>query len=95
MVFACVYMTGILPIKRYGTQSALNDFREYSMASPRQLAGYIGFTEPEVRALCDKHGMDYEDMKGWYDGYSFGPDYRTTGGAHRPSRRCSSISTST
>ena len=75
IVFACVYMTGILPIKRYGTQSALNDFREYSMASPRQLVGYIGFTEPEVRALCDKHGMDYEDMKGWYDGYSFGPDY--------------------
>ena len=75
MVFACVYMTGILPIKRYGTQSALNYFREYSMASPRQLAGYIGFTEPEVRALCDKYDMDYADMKGWYDGYSFGQNY--------------------
>lgn len=74
-VFACVYMTGILPIKRYGTQSALNDFREYSMTSPRQLAGYIGFTEDEVRTLCSKYGMDYQEMKGWYDGYSFGPDY--------------------
>ena len=74
-VFACVYMTGILPIKRYGTQSALNDFREFSMASPRQLAGYSGFTEDEVHTLCDKYGMDYAEMKGWYDGYSFGPDY--------------------
>ena len=74
-VFACVYMTGILPIKRCGTQSALNDFREFSMASPRQLAGYIGFTEEEVHTLCDKYGMDYAEMKGWYDGYSFGPNY--------------------
>ena len=71
-VFACVYMTGILPIKRYGTQSALNDFQEFSMANPRQLAGLFGFTEAEVRYLCDKYGMDYEDMKGWYDGYNFG-----------------------
>ena len=75
MVFACVYMTGILPIKRYGTQSALNDFREYSMTNASDLAGYIGFTESEVRQLCEKYGMNYEDMKGWYDGYSFGQDY--------------------
>jgi hypothetical protein len=75
MVFACVYMTGILPIKRYGTQSALNDFREYSMTNASDLAGYIGFTEPEVRQLCEKYGMNYEDMKGWYDGYCFGQDY--------------------
>lgn len=74
-VFACVYMTGILPIKRYGTQSALNDFREFSMTSPLQLAGYIGFTENEVRTLCAKYDMDYDEMKGWYDGYSFGPHY--------------------
>lgn len=73
-VFACVYMTGILPIKRYGTQSALNDFQEFSMTKPRQLAGLFGFTETEVRALCDKYGMNYEDMKGWYDGYRFGPN---------------------
>ncbi len=71
-VFACVYMTGILPIKRYGTQSALNDFQEFSMANPRQLAGLFGFTEVEVKHLCEKYGMDYEDMKGWYDGYNFG-----------------------
>ena len=74
IAFALVYMTGILPIKRYGTQSALNDFREYSMTNPWQLAPYFGFTEDEVKGLCKKHSMDYDEMKGWYDGYSFGPD---------------------
>ena len=75
IVFACVYMTGILPIKKYGTQSALNDFREFSMTSPDMLIGYIGFVAEEVRMLCDKYGMDYDEMKGWYDGYSFGQEY--------------------
>ena len=42
------YMTGILPIKKYGTQSALNNFREHTMASPRQMEEYVGFTETEV-----------------------------------------------
>ena len=70
-VFALVYMTGILPIKRYGTQSALNDFREYSMTDPKALAEYFGFTTEEVKALCDKYHMDFEEMKGWYDGYHF------------------------
>ena len=74
-VFACAYMTGILPIKRYGTQSALNNFQEYSMTDADMLAGYIGFTEPEVKSLCLKYNMDYEEMKNWYDGYSFGPEY--------------------
>lgn len=74
-VFAGVYMTGILPIKRYGTQSALNNFLEYSMTDADMLAGYIGFTESEVMSLCEKYGMDYKEMKDWYDGYCFGPDY--------------------
>jgi hypothetical protein len=74
-VFACVYMTGILPIKQYGTQSALNDFKEFSMAEPGHLAGHIGFTNGEVKLLCDKYDMDYEMLKGWYDGYGFGPGY--------------------
>lgn len=65
------YMTGILPIKKYGTHSALNMFDEYSMTSPRNMATYIGFTEDEVRALCEKYGMDFDAMKNWYDGYSF------------------------
>lgn len=64
------YMTGILPIKKYGTQSALTDFREYTMLQPKKLAKYMGFTEREVRELCRKSGMDFEKAKMWYDGYS-------------------------
>ncbi|MCF0186219.1 MAG: AAA family ATPase, partial [Bacteroidaceae bacterium] len=71
-VFAGVYMTGILPIKKYNTESALNNFWEYSMIQPRRLASYFGFTADEVKMLCEKHGMDYEEMEKWYDGYSIG-----------------------
>ena len=65
------YMTGILPIKKYGTQSALTDFREYSMVQPKRLAKYVGFTEKEVRMLCEQYDMDFIEMKRWYNGYSF------------------------
>ncbi len=65
------YMTGILPIKKYGTQSALTDFREYTMINPKKLAKYVGFTETEVRDLCQEHNMDFDEMKSWYDGYHF------------------------
>lgn len=68
-VFAGVYMTGILPIKKYGTQSALNDFREYSMTCPMALAPYFGFTPDEVRVLCEKKNMNYDMLRQWYDGY--------------------------
>ena len=68
---AAAYMTGILPIKKYGTESALTDFKEYSMTRPSKLAEYIGFTEDEVRALCEECEMDFDDMQSWYDGYSF------------------------
>ena len=71
-VFAGVYLTGIFPIKKYNTESALNNFWEYSMIQPRRLASYFGFTATEVKTLCDKYGMDYEDMEKWYDGYSIG-----------------------
>jgi len=66
---ALAYMTGILPIKKYGKHSALNMFTEYSMTFPRQIAPYTGFTEKEVRDLCEKYGRDYERIKDWYDGY--------------------------
>lgn len=65
------YMTGILPIKKYGTQSALTDFREYTMLQPKKLAEYVGFTEEEVIRLCQEYDMDFDDAKRWYDGYSF------------------------
>ncbi|MCD8110661.1 MAG: ATP-binding protein [Clostridiales bacterium] len=68
---AAAYMTGILPIKKYGTESALTDFREFTMAAPDTLAPYVGFTEQEVLDLCDQHHLDFEEVKFWYDGYSF------------------------
>ena len=73
--FAAVYMTGILPIKKYNTQSALNNFQEYSMVSPGGMARYFGFTKDEVRALATKHGMDFCDLEKWYDGYQVGDEY--------------------
>ena len=68
---ALAYMTGILPIKKYGTHSALNMFTEFSMTNAGPLAAYVGFTEQEVKALCQEHQMDFEECKAWYDGYRF------------------------
>ncbi|MCD8155025.1 MAG: ATP-binding protein [Clostridiales bacterium] len=65
------YMTGILPIKKYGTESALTDFQEYTMVNPDELLPYVGFSEREVQELCEQTGADYEKMRCWYDGYSF------------------------
>lgn len=64
-------MTGILPIKKYGTHSALNMFDEFSMINPGPLARCVGFTEDEVRMLCEQYHMDMTEMKNWYDGYLF------------------------
>ena len=66
---ALAYITGILPIKKYNSESALNNFWEYTMLAPYQLAPYIGFTEDEVRELCREYHMDFEEVKKWYDGY--------------------------
>ena len=66
---ALAYMTGILPIKKYGSHSALNMFTEYSMTEPGDLAEYFGFSENEVRALCEDYKMSFEETKAWYDGY--------------------------
>lgn len=70
-MFSLAFMTGILPIKKYGTQSAMTDFWEYSILDPQNFAPYTGFTEEEVCELCKKHNMDFEKAKKWYDGYSF------------------------
>lgn len=71
LVFEAAYITGILPIKKYGTQSAMTDFKEYTMLSPKKLAEYVGFTETEVKTLCAQSHLDFGEMKRWYDGYSF------------------------
>jgi hypothetical protein len=73
-VFAGVYMTGILPIKKYKTQSALNNFQEYSMVEPGEMTRFFGFTKDEVRALSEKHGMDFDELEKWYDGYHIGDE---------------------
>lgn len=63
------YLTGILPIKKEKTQSALNNFDEFTMLSAKKLAPYIGFTEDEVRRLAEEYHLDFDEVKKWYDGY--------------------------
>lgn len=70
-IFAAAYMTGILPIKKDGHQSAVSDFKEYTMVKPRRFSEYVGFTEDEVRDICARNNIDFSSMKHWYDGYSF------------------------
>lgn len=69
-IFAAAYMTGILPIKKDGSQSAISDFEEFSMLCPMEFAEYAGFTETEVQALCMEFHRDFCMMKQWYDGYT-------------------------
>ena len=71
-VFAGAYLTGILPIKKYNTESALNNFNEYSMIDPAYLAPCFGFTEEEVQMLAKRHNASMENLKLWYDGYRIG-----------------------
>ena len=70
-IFAAAYMTGILPIRKDGSQSAISDFREFSILDPGEYAVFTGFTEDEVHTLCDTYHMEFENAKRWYDGYSF------------------------
>ena len=66
---ALAYMTGILPIKKIRTESALNNFDEFTMIDASSMAPYIGFTEEEVRKLCQTYQVDFDKVKCWYDGY--------------------------
>lgn len=66
---ALAYMTGILPVKKYGQHSALNMFAEYSMTDQSIFEEYTGFTEAEVKHLCERFTMDFAETKSWYDGY--------------------------
>ena len=63
------YLTGILPIKKEKTQSALNNFDEFTMLSAGNLAPYVGFTEEEVQKLAKEYHQDFDKVKQWYDGY--------------------------
>ena len=73
-VFAGVYMTGILPVKKYRTQSAMNNFLEYSMVEPGDMGRFFGFTKDDVRRLAGKYGMDFDELEKWYDGYQIGDE---------------------
>ena len=63
------YMTGILPIKKYGTHSALNMFKEYAMTNPGRFLDYFGFRDDEVENLCAQYDLDFSEMRNWYNGY--------------------------
>lgn len=73
-VFVGVYLTGILPMVKFNTESALNNFDEYSMVQPFAAPGSFGFTSDEVKALCEKHNMDFDELAAWYDGYQVGDE---------------------
>ncbi len=68
---ALAYLTGILPVKKYKTQSSLNNFTEFTMIKPGEIGPYVGFTEPEVIELCKQYQMDMAKVAEWYDGYCF------------------------
>ena len=69
--FALAYLTGILPIKKYNSQSALNNFSEYNMLSPEPYEKYFGFTEDEVAEIVKSPSckISSQELKEWYEGY--------------------------
>ena len=67
---ALAYMTGILPIKKYGKHSALNMFTEIAMTNAVPIQEFTGFTENEVIKLCKEYKKDFNEVKRWYDGYT-------------------------
>ncbi len=74
IIFEAAYITGILPIKKYGTQSAMTDFKEYTMIQPEPLEEFVGFTEEEVQGLCADSKLSFDAVQRWYDGYILGDD---------------------
>ena len=69
--FALAYLTGILPIKKYNSQSALNSFDEYNMLTPGEYAPFFGFTDEEVDGIVKSYNckVSLQDLKKWYEGY--------------------------
>lgn len=72
---ALAYMTGVLPIRRFTSESPLNNFYEYTVFNTYPIGQFYGFTESEVKSLCKKHEMNYDEMKRWYDGYLYQDQY--------------------
>ena len=66
---ALAYITGIFPIIREKAQSKLNNFTEFTFLNPGRFAEFTGFTESDVKKLCDRYGMGFAECRSWYDGY--------------------------
>lgn len=66
------YITGILPIARYNTQTVFNNFSQYSILCSGPFSQYYGFTEDETKELCEKYHLDFEKTKQWYGCYKVG-----------------------
>lgn len=82
-------MTGILPIKKYGHQSAISDFREYTMIQPSIFAEYVGFTKDDIDNLASSYTVNKAKLKKWYDGYSFAQ----VGDVYNPNSVCQAVRT--
>lgn len=64
------YMTGVLPIAKYSSGSALNMFDEYTFLNDMNFDKYFGFTNSETEKLCKKQDkLSLNELKEWYDGY--------------------------
>ena len=88
-VVAGAFMTGILPIKKYGHQSAISDFREYTMIQPSIFAEYVGFTTKDINKLAQNYSVDFDKLKKWYDGYNF----QSVGDIYNPNSVCQAVRT--
>lgn len=73
-ICAAAYMTGILPIKKYGRESALSDFYEYTMVNAAPIESYVGFTLGDVKQLCEENHLELDKLNQWYDGYRLGEE---------------------
>ena len=73
-ICAAAYMTGILPIKKYGRESALSDFYEFTMVNAAPIESYVGFTLGDVRQLCEENHLELDKLNQWYDGYRLGEE---------------------
>ncbi len=66
---ALAYLTGILPPIADRVESKLNNFKQFSILTPKNMAPYFGFTSSEVKQLCEQYGLSYDECCRWYDGY--------------------------
>ncbi|MCC8082210.1 MAG: ATP-binding protein [Lachnospiraceae bacterium] len=71
-----VWLTGVLPIKKYSVSDTMNHFDEYNMSDSDMYGGYFGFTGDEVDELYQRYLKKYdrpafsrENLREWYDGY--------------------------